>query len=1121
MTLLIHGARSPLVHLIPVAIALLSPRLSLAAKPVLSEWTPSKPPDNPALRHDLPMTFRTRSDIEWVRVHLPGQSPCTTEDAGGGEDGRTPEEVWCFEGANGDSSWPANPPYTWSHWSKYAPPGGGISKWHMSQMNPNTSSWNAWCGCDSIMGVNGYSNNDDACSETFSWEYQKGYGDDWNYALEIRADNAPHGSGSTIKFDVRYDIECNYDYLYLEYSTDTGVTWSLARDSYPNGKPAVFNAVSGIPDYLHGGTGRSCGGDYFGSSDQGDCPIGDPLNCYGYDRSQWLLNVSLPLPASTGGIRVRWRAFSDGAWSDEDGRGDTDGHSAIDNIVLTITSNGTTATDNFESATSSPLNGRSLTENIAGSVTWKAGGVIGTTYDGWHLQFDPNYTNKGNSCSFEDDWMWAAKPANGPIPPIGNGFDFFLVSPPIHTAGWSGGVVEYRSYQCAPDTQDKATNQLVRMYDTLQGWSTWQEDDAFVVFGGCTNWNDGSLDFTEFLGANIDSIQVAWEFIDFSKPGDFVWGKHSGAQYLVDNVSFGRFDGSVTSFIARTIDLFADTFSLSDPAHTPFLANADQGHWIGLGPDVNHQRAFASAESLTVDVKDPDGVAAANVDLWWRHDNGGSGTFGAFSKIDMDLSEPDPISPTDEGTYRVIIGKDNGGVEDVDGTASNDRIWKAGTTVHYYVKVTDNAAHVAVFPVTADDAVPIYQEFSVLPFNRTTNAGQRILLVDDYGRELLDFENSEGFDPNGGMGFGAFEDPAFDEPENMIERALALVLGGSEAAPQWDVYDVMGAGSSVQSEPRGLSNTALGLGGFLDDAGNPNYDVLIWTHGAFISSFEESTLPDLKTYLDRNGNLLACGDDVAFDLTFGAVDGGFEFLSAYLGTDFPSTADDATVDRNLTMTGSGGTSLAGVELGLYGDCPSRRDFDRLTQAPPQVGSQNSVLATYTDGDAADNGRAAFIKNVRRGLDNTFGTADDGVAVLSGFDVSALLSDASRACALGRVLASDMAITLAVPPACIANGVAAPEVVATGFEFSLASVNPFRDRAELQLSMSRRERVTVIVYNVLGEKIRVLLDGTLDAGVRRIEWDGKSDDGSQAPSGIYFARLKAGSREETRKLALLR
>jgi hypothetical protein len=555
-------------------------------------------------------------------------------------------------------------------------------------------------------------------------------------------------------------------------------------------------------------------------------------------------------------------------------------------------------------------------------------------------------------------------------------------------------------------------------------------------------------------------------------------------QYLIDNVSIGTFDGTVTSFAALDIDVFVDTYSLSDPAHTAFLANEDQGHWIGLGPDANHMRAFANAESLTVDVQDPNGISASNVDLWWRHDNGGSGTFGAFSKIDMDLFELDPLSTSDEGAYHAIIGKDDGGVEDVDGTASNDLIWKAGTTVHYYVKTTDNAANVAVFPATADDAVPIYFEFSVLPLNRTTNAGQRILIVDDFGHDVLDIENSTGFDAGGGMGFGTFEDPAFDEPENMVERALALILGGSESEPKWDVYDVLGAGSSVQCEPRGLSNSALGLGGFLDDAGNPEYDVLIWLNATFDSVFEDETRIDLQTYLNRNGNLIASGDDIAWGLTFGSnADVGF--LSTYLGTIMPSSADDATIDRVLSSAGSAGTSLDGVELSLYGECPQRRSFDRLTQAPPQVGSQSSVLATYTDGDAADNGRPSLMKNVRRGLDNTFGTSDDGVAVLSGYDLSAQLSDASRACTLGRILSSDMAITLAVPPACGADGVAAPEVAATGSGLSFASTNPFRERAELRLSVSRR------------------------------------DDGSRAPSGIYFARMKAGSKEETKKLTLLR
>src|SRR5687767_9079573 len=111
MSLRTHGARSPL-YLLAIALLLLSPTRSFAVQPSVREWTPPRIPENPALRHDLPMTFRSESDITWVRVHLPGQSPCSEQDAGG--DGRTTEEVWCFEGAGGDSSWPANPPLTWN-----------------------------------------------------------------------------------------------------------------------------------------------------------------------------------------------------------------------------------------------------------------------------------------------------------------------------------------------------------------------------------------------------------------------------------------------------------------------------------------------------------------------------------------------------------------------------------------------------------------------------------------------------------------------------------------------------------------------------------------------------------------------------------------------------------------------------------------------------------------------------------------------------------------------------------------------------------------------------------------------------------------------------------------------
>lgn len=1088
----------------------------------------------------VPLFFQSSAGTTWVQVHS-SSSTCAPADTVGSPNGQSTRHVWCFEGANGDSTWPAVPAgqnngtkhETWDHWSKYAPRVPAQSKWHLSQMNPgaSTGTWNAWCGCDSLVGVSGFENNDAVCDDFGFWLNRKGYANDWNYALELRADGVSNATGSTIKFDVRYDTECNYDYLYVEYSTNAGTTWSFLRDSYPNGRAAVFNAVSGNPAAGFGGTGRPCGGDYFESSDQFN-PGGGNVNWNGDNHSLWKTNVTFNVPpGGAAGVRVRWRAYSDGAWSDLDGRVDTDGHSAVDNVVLTVASSpGNSAADNFETGTGSPLDNRvPATETLPGSVLWKAGPLLGNTYDGWHLEFDPKYQNKGNSCTYSNDWMWAAKPAGSAIPASARGFDFFLVSPVINCNDWEGGLIEFDSYFCTPSDSRKSAFESVRIYDAALGWSPWNSlPQGFEDFG-CDPWRENSdHDLTEYLGTSIDSLQVGWELLDFSNPGDLSWGKHNGVQYLIDNVSFGSFDLTATAFHARSIDLFTDSFSLSDPAHTAFLQNAEQGVWSGLSAPPAGTRSFAAADSLTVEILDNNGVTAANVVLHWRHDDGGTGTFGAFQAKAMSFAVPNPSSPTDEGTYRAILGADNGGIEDVNPPAANRLIWKAGTTVQYYIKVTDNAANVATFPNTADDPTPKYNEFSVLPFGNTTTGGHRVLFVDDVGgRNALDFENSAGFNPDGGYGWGDFEEPKHATVEVLFGRTLQTLFGGSATDPKFDKYDVLGAGSSVQCEPRGLANPALGLGGLMNPGNQPNYDVLVWPQLDLDAySFADTTRIDLKTYLNNNGNLLACGNDIAFHHGAGGndADSTIGFLNDYFGTTFPISTDNETLDRVLNVTGSGGTSLENVELGLYGECPLRWYFDRLTMTTsPAIGSQASTLATYTDGNASDNGRAAIIKNTRAGVNGTFGNADDGVAVLCGFDLSALLSDASRACIVGRILATDMGIAVSNPPSCIANGVGAP-VIGTRYGFQLAapSPNPFAEMTAVRFSIAARERVVVEIYNILGQKVRTLVNESLEPGSYVREWDGRTEGGNGAVSnGIYFAKMVAGAYSETKKVVLLK
>ncbi len=69
-------------------------------------------------------------------------------------------------------------------------------------------------------------------------------------------------------------------------------------------------------------------------------------------------------------------------------------------------------------------------------------------------------------------------------------------------------------------------------------------------------------------------------------------------------------------------------------------------------------------------------------------------------------------------------------------------------------------------------------------------------------------------------------------------------------------------------------------------------------------------------------------------------------------------------------------------------------------------------------------------------------------------------------------------------------------------------NPFAGETRIELECERSGRVELAVYNLRGQKVRNLLDGTLENGLHSIGWDGKDESGSRVASGIYFARLNA-------------
>jgi hypothetical protein len=80
--------------------------------------------------------------------------------------------------------------------------------------------------------------------------------------------------------------------------------------------------------------------------------------------------------------------------------------------------------------------------------------------------------------------------------------------------------------------------------------------------------------------------------------------------------------------------------------------------------------------------------------------------------------------------------------------------------------------------------------------------------------------------------------------------------------------------------------------------------------------------------------------------------------------------------------------------------------------------------------------------------------------------------------------------------------------------------PFQVRS-LEFGVCGPIRTTLTIYNILGQKVRTLLDEEKLPGNYQVIWDGKDEEGNEASSGIYFYQLKAGDYKETRKMSLLK
>ncbi|MBU2506764.1 MAG: VCBS repeat-containing protein [Bacteroidetes bacterium] len=209
-----------------------------------------------------------------------------------------------------------------------------------------------------------------------------------------------------------------------------------------------------------------------------------------------------------------------------------------------------------------------------------------------------------------------------------------------------------------------------------------------------------------------------------------------------------------------------------------------------------------------------------------------------------------------------------------------------------------------------------------------------------------------------------------------------------------------------------------------------------------------------------------------------------------------------SIIRSITVNKKGDV-FCGTEMGLYYSTNNGNNWNK-TNLPNNVVTS---IVTISNSDI-------FVGTFNRGV---YHSKDNGVSwiqVNSGFLYPSILSIAVNN--EGYLLAGAMGSS-------VYRSVSPPTFV-DEINFSIPSKyilyqnypNPFNPSTTIEYAVPKTGRVMIKIYNMIGEKVAVLVDEERYPGTYTVEWNGE-----ELPSGIYIARLTAGSFAASIKLLLIK
>jgi FlgD Ig-like domain len=942
-----------------------------------------------------------------------------------------------------------------------------------------------------------------------------GYGNNWNDVLQWEGlTNPAQFTTVRVQFDFNHDTEPGYDYFSVDY--DSAGAWI---------ELAAFD-----------GANKDSTGAFLTQA---------------FDQSV-LFTPLMYSGTQNAGVRLRLRVRSDGAWSDEDGLYPTKGAAQVDNVRVSF--NGVLVTNQGDDglATFEDTGNGDDTEGwqaVSAEFAGDFAKVIPQLRD-----IDPCRQNTTPQLAFIDDGSlpsnssvgtggaispnWSYGVRDGWVVNFDGGVSFGSVS--LNNEFWSpeiawddtsstlddglvgGAFMRYTVWQHLPLTNGIFWTWSVRS-EVGGTWSSWQNRNFVYYGGGVANFINVQNNVTDLLDPNPNRVQMALGVIDLAETFGFP-GTDATPSPTFDNVSFWRYDLGGPAFTTRNIDLFQDSFANS--GSVDFLGDPSAlSVRIDMARDVSTGLANIAGDSIVVDVSPTvpgSALAGLPVMKWVLEGNplfdgvrsipSGASSLGAGAKgwnRWMGTVTGDSARTSGGAVVggRFFFDAPNDGPPNPNATVQTvePAMFFPGDRFRYFIESSDDLGNVATLPADTTGFMGssrYNRVFTVKALPTVTDDGlggttqPRVLVINDFGHRGGEGTFLNAFDQN-----GLFEDTDFDV--YTVQGPSSLVSNGIGSAGVHGANGQQLGGYEVLMYLAGNLSSGLISDGSNLNGNDKGADVLALTQWHALSG-------------DRYA--VYFGDDLCTFLS-GAGSETNIYLSTIMSVDYQD--NDVRDDLGgqavslVQSSGAAGGVFAQSFVG-FGGCLGINQFDSILPLGGAVRS-HEFMSNATGLPLAP---AASVWHAR--LQDVGGTNYNRVDMTFPFGFLYIYEPLAKApvgISVRTLLLAEILNAFGQP---VNSGGAVPAPSASSRLVVQQNLpNPFNPVTTIRFVTPRSGDVKVRIFNLRGELVRVLHDGTVEAGAQRLVWDGTDARGASVASGVYVYEVKGFGDRVTQKMALVK